>query len=250
MSLDTLSAHVGDADDLARILGRALLTSHWLPGDLFPRELDVAAHFGVSRNLVRNALTQLAATGLIVRTAGRGTLVRDLNDWHLLDPRLSDWMSGLVDLNPQLLREIYAFRLSAEPVVTALAATAATADDLQRIEAAFEGMAKTATSAQKRLKHAEYDVAFHDAVYQASHNLVWRQMEHLLRPSILALVQRSQHSLTALDDSLARHGRIVEAIRRGDGEQAATAARAVLERTAEDLGLAWPGIHSSQKETT
>lgn len=102
---------------------------------------------------------------------------------------------------------------------------------------AFEGMAQTAGSVESRAEHAEYDVAFHDATYRASHNLVWRQMGHLLRPSIMALIHRSQHRTNILDDSLARHRQVLEAIRHRDAAAAEIAAREVLRRTAIDLGI-------------
>lgn len=237
MNLDALPPHQGGAENLARLLAKALLAGHWQPGDTFPRELDIGKHFAVSRNQVRNALASLTAVGLIERTAGRGTVVREMGDWHLLEPLMSEWMTGLVNLDPQLVRAIYAFRFSAEPVVAGLAAQAADADDIERLEDALAGMEKTASSVEARAEHAEYDVAFHDATYRASHNLVWRQMGHLLRPSIMALIHRSQHHNDALDDSLGRHRQVLEAIRNRDVSAAESAAREVLRRTAIDLGI-------------
>ena len=234
MTLDALPPHQGGAEQLARLLAQALLAGHWQPGDIFPRELDIGQHFAVSRNQVRNALTSLTAAGLLERTAGRGTLVRELGEWHLLDPLMSEWMTGLVNLDPQLVRAIYAFRYSAEPVVAGLAAQAANTEDLERLESAFAGMERTAGSVEARAEHAEYDVAFHDATYRASHNLVWRQMGHLLRPSI---IHRSQDRTDTLDDSLARHRQVLDAIRHRDISSAETAAREVLRRTAIDLGI-------------
>lgn len=234
MTLDALPPHQGGAGNLARLLAQALLAGHWQPGDIFPRELDIGSHFEVSRNQVRNALTSLTAAGLLERTAGRGTQVREMSDWHLLDPLMSEWMTGLVNLDPQLVSAIYAFRFSAEPVVAGLAAEAAQAEDIERLERAFAGME---SSVEARAEHAEYDVAFHDATYRASHNLVWRQMGHLLRPSIMALIHRSQHHTDTLDDSLARHRQVLDAIRNRDASSAETAAREVLRRTAIDLGI-------------
>lgn len=98
-------------------------------------------------------------------------------------------------------------------------------------------MTQTAGNIEARAEHAEYDVAFHDATYRASHNLVWRQMGHLLRPSIMALIHRSQHRTDTLDDSLARHRQVLDAIRSRDANSAEIAAREVLRRTAIDLGI-------------
>ncbi|WNL41023.1 FCD domain-containing protein [Halomonas sp. PAMB 3264] len=235
MSLDALPEHLGDAGDLARLLARALLSGQWPPGAAFPKELDIAKHFAISRNQVRTALARLTAAGLLERTAGRGSVVRAIDEWHLMDPAVSSWMTGLNRLDPQLIQAIYAFRLSAEPVVAALAAQKAGPEDIHRLSQAFKGMQQSAQ--QDRAAHAEFDVQFHDAIYNASHNLVWRQMGHLLRPSIMALVEGSQNQLLTLDDSLTRHARLLEAIETGDAHAASAAARQVLQRTAKDLGL-------------
>ncbi|MCB8890206.1 FadR/GntR family transcriptional regulator [Vreelandella malpeensis] len=237
MSLDALPAHTGNADELARLLARALLSGRWRPGETFPKELDLARHFAVSRNQVRNALARLTAAGLLERTAGRGTVVRALSEWHLLDPTISEWMTGLTRLDPALIRAIYAFRLSAEPAVAALAARTARPEDLECLRQAYDGMAESAE--QDRQRHAEFDVRFHDAIYQASDNLVWRQVGHLLRPCIMALVQDSQSRLDTLADSLTRHRRLMDAIIQGDEQAASHAAREVLLRTARDLEIAF-----------
>jgi GntR family galactonate operon transcriptional repressor len=241
MTLALLPRHHGGSNGLARLLGQALLAGRWHPGETFPRELDICQHFEVSRNQVRNALATLVALGLIERTAGRGSVVCEIGEWHLLDPLVSVWLADLETPDAQLLREIFAFRYSAEPAVARLAARAAEAEDIERLEAAFAGMQRTAGKPQASAQHAEYDVAFHDAIYRASHNLVWRQMGHLLRPSIIALIQRSQAHLQplhdGLDDSLARHECLLEAIRRRDANAAEAAATDVLRRTAIDLGI-------------
>jgi len=238
-TLDDLPSHHGGAEALARLLARALFAGRWRPGDDFPKEMDLCRHFAVSRNQVRNALASLTATGLVERTAGRGSVVRAVDDWHLLDPLVSDWMTGIESLDASLVREIFAFRYSAEPMVARLAAEAAEAADLERLEAAYQGMCDTADAPGAR--HAEHDVAFHDAIYRASHNLIWRQMGHLLRPSIIALIQSSQAHVhrrhAGLGDSLIRHRRVLEAIRRRDADAAESAAREVLRRTAIDLAI-------------
>jgi len=80
-------------------------------------------------------------------------------------------------------------------------------------------------------------VAFHEAVFAASHNLVWAQISHVLKPAIALLVEKSNHSAYELNDSMERHRRVMEAIRLRQPERAAQAALAVLERTGRDLGL-------------
>ncbi|WP_233266175.1 FadR/GntR family transcriptional regulator [Cobetia sp. L2A1] len=226
---------------IATFMAREILAGDFGPGDSFPRELDLCQRFDTSRNRLRNALAQLVSAGLLERTAGRGTVVRAMSEWQLLDPLMSDWISGLHDINPDLIREIYAFRLSVEPYVSALAAMKANAQDLARLERAFEGMVKTANDTT-RDAHAEYDVAFHEAIYHATHNLVWTQLGSLLRPSISQLIQSTQQVAQQHDHShhrasLDRHRAVMEAIRLRQPEMARTCAERVLETAARDLGF-------------
>ncbi|QEM80521.1 FadR/GntR family transcriptional regulator [Halomonas binhaiensis] len=225
------------ASALAEVLAQAILSGHWQPGDTFPREIDLCAHFSASRNKVRNALAELSTAGLIERVAGRGTLVKDIIDWHLLAPQMSAWMTGLDSPHPSLMKAVFTFRLSAEPYISELAALNATAEDLARIEAAFIGMRDSAGVENLRQKHIEHDVAFHDAIYRASHHLVWRQMGLLLKPSIVALIQSAQHHTQDLSDSLERHQQLLEAIRLRQPAQARHATECLLERTAMDLEI-------------
>ncbi len=58
---------------LARLIHQGLLP----PGTLLPREPDLAARLGLSRQTVNHALTRLARRGLLVRRRGIGTFVAE-----------------------------------------------------------------------------------------------------------------------------------------------------------------------------
>lgn len=226
--------------DIAEYLAEAIFSGRYGPGDFVPKELDLCELFGVSRSTVRSGLQILVGTGLLKRISGQGTRVRELPEWHLLDPRVSAWMARFAQPNPRIQREIFAFRVAVEPFVARLAAEHATAADLVEIEEAYSGMVNALEQDDLRWKgysHDEYDVAFHEAVFAASHNLVWAQISHVLKPAIALLVEKSNHSADELNDSMERHRRVMEAIRLRQPEQAAEAALAVLDRTGRDLGL-------------
>ncbi|WP_110686887.1 FadR/GntR family transcriptional regulator [Salinicola aestuarinus] len=236
----TLSNAREPRPDIADSLAEAIFSGAYASGDTIPREVDLCERFGVSRSTVRSALQKLVNAGLVVRISGQGTRVRELSAWHLLDPQVSAWMARYAQPNPMLTREVFAFRLAAEPFVAGLAAEAATAVDLMSIESAFDGMIATLESpdlVSQGMTHDDYDVAFHEAIFAASHNLIWAQISHVLKPAIAMLVTRSNRSAGVLNDSMARHRRMLEAIRLRQPEAAATAAVSVLERTAIDLGL-------------
>jgi DNA-binding FadR family transcriptional regulator len=80
-------------------------------------------------------------------------------------------------------------------------------------------------------------VAFHVAIYKATHNIVWAQLSHILRPSIYLLIKMSNVSATDPEASLERHRQLMEAIRTRRPHEAFRAAQAVLAGTADALGL-------------
>jgi len=60
---------------LAAVLEHEIISGRWRPGDRLPSEIDVCAHFEVSRTTLRQALGRLEQEGLILRQKGRGTFV-------------------------------------------------------------------------------------------------------------------------------------------------------------------------------
>lgn len=60
---------------LGEILKQRLEGGGWEPGTLFPAEREIEEHFGVSRSVVRPALSLLERDGAIYRRRGSGTYV-------------------------------------------------------------------------------------------------------------------------------------------------------------------------------
>lgn len=80
-------------------------------------------------------------------------------------------------------------------------------------------------------------MAFLEAIFSATHNLLWAQISHVFKPAIALLVETSNHSADELQDSMERHRQLMEAIRLRRPEEAEQAALRVLERTGLDLGI-------------
>jgi GntR family transcriptional regulator len=62
---------------LGEILKQKLEGGAWEPGTLFPAEREIEEHFGVSRSVVRPALSLLERDGAIYRRRGSGTYVAE-----------------------------------------------------------------------------------------------------------------------------------------------------------------------------
>ena len=69
----------------------SLQASEWLPGEVIPSEMELAARYSVSQGTVRKAIDELAAENLLVRKQGRGTFVatHQEDDWQYRFLRLA-----------------------------------------------------------------------------------------------------------------------------------------------------------------
>ncbi|MCM5704917.1 FadR/GntR family transcriptional regulator [Larsenimonas salina] len=225
-------------DDLLEKLAGAIFDGTYPPGSFLPREIDICSTHQVSRSTARSALQTLVDTGILVRISGQGTRVRAPSEWQLLDPRVTHWLTHYTEASAFYMDDLLRFRESVEPFVTMEAATHATAEDLVAIERALGGMAATIDAPDHHSQgasHDEYDVAFHEAVYAATHNVIWTQLSHMLKPIIHAQVARTRRSVEAMRESVGCHRRVMEAIRRQERGEACEAARELLSHTAEDL---------------
>nr|WP_221180069.1 FCD domain-containing protein [Salinisphaera japonica] len=220
-------------------MASAILSGRYQPGDFIAKEMDICQTSGLSRTVVRRHLAQLVDVGMIERISGYGSRVCEVSEWHILDPVVTRWLSLYAAPNEEIQREILSFRLSVEPQVAMIAARHATARDLLAIEEAVDGMARhmQGSAASTGRLHSESDVAFHVAIYRATHNIVWSQLSHILRPSIHLLVDESNSSAPDPAESLERHRLLMEAIRLRRPDDAFHAAEAVLQGTRRALGL-------------
>lgn len=221
---------------VAERIARDLFSGVYKPGDMLPKETELAETLSMSRASVRSGLQILSALGMIYRRAGHGTVVEESREWNLLDPMVSRWMVEYADPNLELLQEVYDYRRAIEPYVSALAATRATAQDLAAIETAFNGMAQGVNS-EGSDQFSQADVAFHTAIYRATHNLIWTQSANILRPAIMLVIEKSNDTAEELSDSLERHRQLMESIRLRRPQEAFDAALHVMARTAYDLGV-------------
>ncbi|MFT4064061.1 GntR family transcriptional regulator [Paraburkholderia sp.] len=89
----------------AGILER-LRTGQWAAGDKIPTEPQLAGEFGVGIGTIRRAVEELVAERLLIRRAGRGTIVARFTDEHAFDQYFSfvDASGASLKVSARLLR--------------------------------------------------------------------------------------------------------------------------------------------------
>jgi DNA-binding FadR family transcriptional regulator len=203
-----------------RALGRGIVRGAYPPGALLPRESALMAEHGASRTSVREAIKVLSAKGLVETRQKVGTRVRPRDQWNFFDADVLGWHT-LHGVDPDILKDLIEMRQLVEPPAARFAAGRATLDDLARIEAACEDMRR---SVGDMAAYAKADVAFHMAVFAASHNALLKRFAHTVANFLQVSFRIQQDALDPdterWEDDLGTHLAIAAAINRGDAAAA------------------------------
>ncbi len=207
-------------------VGRDIISRRFAEGELMPKENELTEQFGVSRTSVREGMRVLAAKGLVDIRQKVGTRVRPAAEWNVFDADILRWHHE-EGLGAAVLRDLVELRQIVEPQAARLAAGRATIEDQQRIRAALVQM-RAAISEPGA--YAQADVAFHQAVYAASQNVLLRQFGTVVADFMQLSFQLQQDAVMSASVAGAQlvldveqHAMVLAAIDRGNGERAADA---------------------------
>jgi GntR family transcriptional repressor for pyruvate dehydrogenase complex len=152
------------SDAVAASLERRILEGSLKPGDRLPPERELATEFGVSRPSLREAIQKLASKGMVQSRQGGGTYVTNALEATFFDP----WQD-MMDNHPNLREDMLEFRRMIEGQAAEWAAERATEADLTRLGQRFTVL-NASFSQESMDQRSEADIAFHQAVGEASHN--------------------------------------------------------------------------------
>ena len=198
-------------------------------GDRLPTEMEIAAHFGLSRSVTREAIKMLVAMGRISAQRGRGLFVGAGTPSHqqsLLAEH--QFVPGRMEHVDQLLR----FRSVQEEFAAREAAEKATPRDLKVLDQAIADGREAALAGDIKAWD-DSDSRFHLGIAKASGNLFVCSALETVRQLQGQVVVLALHGGTggSLDQAQRDHEEILAAIKIGDPELAATRANAHLRHT-------------------
>jgi GntR family transcriptional repressor for pyruvate dehydrogenase complex len=210
------------ADSVASDIETRILEGSLKPGDRLPSERALALEMGVSRPSLREAMQKLVSKGLLTTRHGGGTFVTDQLEAHFVDPWV-DMLKG----NPLLHRDLLEFRQMLESQAASLAADRATDADIRRLDAVYAAL--EASYVRDDLANCiNTDVAFHQAVAEASHNaLIGHLTASLMRVIHGHVANNLEHLHTRpqrWSQLRSQHRAIWQAIREHKPQEAALAA--------------------------
>lgn len=224
---------------VASSISREIAQGRLKPGDQLPTEQALATTFGVSRNVVREAIARLRSEGRIWSQQGRGAFVADATNATVLTIDYETLQRA------DSFRNLFELRGMLEVQIAALAATRRSDADIEAMERALDGMRTAPYGSVAWLKN---DLGFHRAVAEATRNPYMGQflifVSERVRESILA-AGNQQKSDDMARTTLGEHERILAAIKAGDAKAASAAMTRHLAGAASRVGL--PGGDVSAK---
>lgn len=217
-------------------LGTAIRLGLLPAGSRLPSERELAGELRISRSTLRQALTTLVQSGHLVSLRGRtgGTFVSE-------QPPLVDAGAGVVgELLDQSAWAVLDYRVAIETGAAILAAERAEAGQLDRLEAL---VAKMADEVEDFGEYRRTDIRFHIGVAEAagSPRLVSAMTD--VQGQMSDLIALIAHPAEVLTRSNQQHGRLLKALRKGDGPRAARLQREHLEGTEHIIAGLLPGDH-------
>jgi DNA-binding GntR family transcriptional regulator len=195
------------AEELRLQLADEIVRGTLAPGSPLD-ETEIARRFSVSRTPVREALRQLAASGLVDARAHRGAVVAR--------PSL-ERLTGMFEAMAEL-----------EAMCADLAAERMTPADRHGLEAIHEELRVLSYTGNPDRFH-EVNERFHNAIYAGSKNTYIAEITLATRVRVQPFRRAQFRNLGRLAKSHAEHDRVVVAILRGDKAGAAAAMRAHIE---------------------
>lgn len=215
-------------DRVAEALRTEIFGGRYEVGEGLQSEAEMAKNFGVSRTVMREAVSRLKADGLLMSKQGAGIFVR------ANQPKVTFQIEATLDAGVEKILPIVELRLGFEVEAAGLAALRANARQLVDIRAALDAMG--AAGARGDVKAAvEADVDFHHKICVATGNPYYPQVFDTFRNFLLENIKvsrdRSARHLTNGGPAHSEHEALYEAIASGDEVAARASARNHIENT-------------------
>ena len=191
------------AEEIRQAIERDIFQGHLRPGTRLDEE-GLAARFGLSRTPVREAILQLVHSGLVVKKPRQGAVVAPL-DLHRM-VQMFEVMSEIEGLCARFA----ARRMSPDEKA-----------GLARLQDAAGRMCE----ARDLDEYYAINRAFHDAIYDGSHNEVLKDMARSLFARLAPYRRYQLNHPQRVEGSFHEHGEVMAAIAAADPDRAQAAMR-------------------------
>ena len=208
------------SDRVTEVLLEKIRSGEFATGTRLPAEAALAERFGVSRTVIREAVSRLKAEGLVATHQGKGTLIVGSSQSARFQIDVD------VESSVQAVLRVMELRGGLEAEVAALAAERRTAAQNNQIQQALASIDKAVSAGRDGV---DEDLAFHNAIADATGNPLYTSLLGFLRQFLHEAVTLGRMSEPRFGDIKSQlrneHWAVADAIARQDKEGARDAAR-------------------------
>jgi GntR family transcriptional regulator, transcriptional repressor for pyruvate dehydrogenase complex len=204
-------------DEAIEKIKQMIISGRVRPGEKLPREADLAAELGLSRNSLREAVKALSLINVLDVRQGDGTYATSLAPSLLLEA-----LSFIVDFHrDDTVLEFLEVRRILEPSATALAALRMSDEDKAKLGDILDSVAVDSQVED----FVAADLEFHKTIAIGSGNSVLASLvDNMSMPTARARIWRGMTEPRALERTLAEHRAIYRAIMSKDADLAQSCA--------------------------
>lgn len=155
------------------------------PGDAIPKEMEFSKSLGVSRTVVREALSRLRTLGLVESKKHRGMV--------LTEPDIINNLERIIDsslLSTSTLKNLFELRLILEMGMADFLFEHKSGKDLKELEEIVEK--EEQEEGELKVHSLDKEIAFHGKLYQMSRNKTLQRFQHLLLSVFEYVHQKNQ----------------------------------------------------------
>ena len=206
-SIDTSSLVDKVEDSLVELLRDRKLSV----GDVIPKEVELAEALGVSRTVIREALTRLKMMGLIESKKKKGSVITSPDLFGMMSKSMNPYI-----LDQETLKEIFEIRLVLEIGMADLLFHRITPEDIQELK---KIVANEPPATQYHLFNIDHEVAFHGKLYEITNNKTLKKFQKMLLPVFDFVHHSGLLKKQALLKTFVSHNELIDILENGDPEK-------------------------------
>lgn len=195
-------------------------------GEKLPAEANLAESFGVSRNIIRESLKILKERHLIEVKNGDGARVIRPDTKFLRDT-----FSRMISMDSISLEQIYEVRKALDVSASGLCAIRASEEQIKELYTIIDEMRSFRDDMDLWVKA---DLKFHKGITKASGNKLFYEFIKAMEPALEIVFKKGYNTPGAIEESLAMHTEIVDAIAQHNVMEAEDRMKKHLQRSSYD----------------
>jgi len=214
-------------EQIADDLEEQILSDAGLIGTKLSSEQAIADSYGVSRNVVREAIKIVKERGLLTVKEGEGAFIVKPNS-----DVLTNMLGRAIVMNEADISDIYEIRNAIETKACALAAVRIREEDTVKLGQILKDLNE---NQENVTKWSELDIKFHTAIAKATYNPLFYAFIKPLASTLYSIFEKSFYVPGAKSHGLMVHERILSALVSHNSKQAEEQMRIHLIKSQEDI---------------